>query len=197
MSIIESELTLFEMEEKQIFPDAASFREPRLGSTPEAFNAVDMDSPPLDRENIVAVIDPVVFAVAKVDEAVVASPAIGVDDAAAVHLPSDNGLQRAFFGVGNNFGVHFPIALEDAKDDSLRPCATSTLPLDALRPEVRLIHFNDTTEPSFLFTSLCDSSAKRHEVPIDRVAVESRDAGHFRRLKVEGKKPNDVPELTL
>lgn len=197
MPIIESKLALFEVEKKQVFSDAASFGESRLGSTPKTLNAVDVDASPLDRKDVVAVVDPIVFAVADVNEPVIASPTIGVNDASAVHLASDNGLQCAFFCVRDNLGVHFPIALEDAEDNGLRSSSAPSFALDAFRSEVRLVHFNGTTESGFLLTVPRDSSAKRHEVPIDRVAVASRDMRHFRRLKVEGKESDEMPELTL
>lgn len=185
------------MQEEQILPDTTPLREPRLRSAPKAFNAIDVDTLPLDRKNILAMIDPMVFAVAEIDEAVVASPSIGVDNTAEVHSPSKNGLQRAFFGIRNNLGVHAPIALEDAEDDRFASRATSPFAFDALRPEVRFIHFNDATEPCFSCAVCRDSFADDHEVSVDCVAIESGEVRHFRCLKVEGKEPDDIPELVL
>lgn len=197
MPIIESKFTLFEMQEEQILSDAPPLCKPRLGGSPEALDAVDVDAPSLDCENIVAMIDPMVFAVAKVNEAVVASPSIGVNDAAEVHPPSDNALQCSFFGIRDNFGVHAPVALEDAKDDGFTSRAASPFTLDALWPKVRFIHFNDTTEPRFVRALYRNPFADCHEVPVDCVAIESGEVGHFRCLKVEGKEPDNMPELAL
>ena len=59
-----------------------------LGQAPEALDAVDVDGAPL----IPGMIDPEV-AIAEVDQAVVAGPAIGVDDGARVHPAPNDALE--------------------------------------------------------------------------------------------------------
>ena len=56
--------------------------QPDFGQAPEAFDAVDMNGS--FRNLVVGMIDADV-AIAEIDEAVVAAPAIGVDDGARVH----------------------------------------------------------------------------------------------------------------
>ena len=56
---------------------ALELGQPDLGQAPEAFDAVDMDGSPA--ELVAGMIDTDV-AIAEIDQAVVAAPAIGVDD---------------------------------------------------------------------------------------------------------------------
>ena len=74
-----------------------------LGVAPERLNAVDMPGS-LD-ELIVAVVDPKVLFQADVNQAIVARPTVGMNDAVGVNFASNNGLQRGFGGIGDDFGI--------------------------------------------------------------------------------------------
>ena len=62
--------------------------QPGLGKTPEAFNAVDVGL--VSNEFVPAVVDPEVLAITDINQAVVAAPAIGVDDAFQTDLAPNN-----------------------------------------------------------------------------------------------------------
>lgn len=66
-----------------------------------------------------------------VDKSVVASPAIGVDDAVEADLSPDNLLQRGLRTIGDYFSVYAAIAFEDAKDGGFSVSASSPFALDA------------------------------------------------------------------
>ena len=72
-----------------MFRQALELGQPDFGQAPEAFDAVDMNGS--FRKLVAGMIDADV-AIAEIDEAVVAAPAIGVDDGARVHPAADNPL---------------------------------------------------------------------------------------------------------
>src|SRR5262245_9622176 len=105
--------------EKEIFgANAAPLRQPRLGRAPEALNAIDVDASTPDK-HAVAMFDPEVFAVAEVDQAVIADPAIRVNDARQGNTPANNRSPCGLFRIGHDLGVDAPLALENAEDDGL------------------------------------------------------------------------------
>ena len=67
-----------------MFRQALELGQPDFGQAPEAFDAVDMNG---SFRNLVAGMIDADVAIAEIDEAVVAAPAIGVDDGARVHRP--------------------------------------------------------------------------------------------------------------
>ena len=79
-----------------MFWQALALGQPDLGQAPEAFDAVDMDGSL--RELVAGMIDADV-AIAEVDQAMVAAPAIGVDDGAWVDPAADNPLQGGLRAV--------------------------------------------------------------------------------------------------
>ena len=196
MAAVEPELAFLEVEVEQVFTNTAAFGQPGFGRAPEALNAVDVDAT-ASGEDVVSVVDPMVFPVAEVHQSIIASPGVGVYDASDIDLPTENGLQGAFFGIRDDLRVHLTIALEDAEDDGLAARAAAAFALDALGAEVRFIHLHDTTESRLSFAVGSNLPSEKHEVSVDRVAVEPRDPGHLGGLKIKSEEADDLPKLTL
>ena len=79
--MIVSPFGLLEMEVEGVFRQALELGQPDFGQAPEAFDAVDMNG---SFRKLVAGMFDADVAIAEIDEAVVAAPAIGVDDGARV-----------------------------------------------------------------------------------------------------------------
>ena len=107
---------LLEMEVEGVSRQALALGQPDLGQAPEAFDAVDMDGSP--GELVAGMIDTDV-AIAELDQAVVAAPAIGVDDGARVDPAADNPLEGGLGAVRDDLGVDAALALKDAENDRL------------------------------------------------------------------------------
>lgn len=137
MAVIEVELGLLEMQRELVAPHAMKLRQSMLGITPERLDAVDVPAA-LD-EFVVAMIDPKVLVQTQVNQSIVASPAIGVNDAIGVNFAADDGLQRGLGGIGNDLGVDTVAAFEQAKDDGFATRTTPTLAPDALGAKVGFI----------------------------------------------------------
>ena len=92
-------------------------------------------------ELVVAVIDRKVLVQTQINQPIVASPAVGMDDAVGVYFPSNNGLQRGFGCIGDDLGVNAVAAFEQTKDDGFAACTASTFTPNTLGAKVGLIGF--------------------------------------------------------
>lgn len=170
-------------------------RQPGLCKSPKAFNAVDMRM--TSHELILAMIDPEMFSVTDINQAIISAPAIRVDDAVEGDASSNNALQRRFAAVSNNLGVNTAIALEDAKDGSFAKRATSAFALDAPGTEIGFVHFDLARKRRLTFTIVRNAFANASQVTVDGVAVKACDCSDLSSIQVERKQPNDMPELVL
>ena len=84
--------------------------------------------------------------VAEIDQAVVAAPAIGVDDGTGVHPSADDALQGRPRAVRHDLGVDLALALQDAEDDRLAVGAAPAPARDPARPEDAFIDLDDTEQ---------------------------------------------------
>jgi len=139
--MIESELTFFEMQIEQMRPDPSPFGQPGFGRPPKALDAVDVN-PPAQGKDALPMVDPVVLAIAHVDQPVVAPPAVGVNDAPAVDFAPDNGLQRTFGRIRDDLGVDLAVALEQPEDDRFAASPTAPFAFDSARAKVGLVHLH-------------------------------------------------------
>lgn len=140
MPTIEAPLALFQVQMEGHDGHAVELLEPPLGIAPEALDAVDVTL--VVSELVVAVADSEVLRVADIDEAVVTSPAVAMDDGVSRHPAAGNSLQSGLLAVRHDLGVDASLALEESEDDSLTPRASAAPAAHAARSEVGLIHFD-------------------------------------------------------
>ena len=88
--MVETEFGLLEMQLELVASHAMKLRQPMFGIAPERLDAVDM--PRAFDEFVVAVIDPKVLLQTQINQPIVASLAVGVDEAIGVHFAADYGL---------------------------------------------------------------------------------------------------------
>ena len=106
------------------FTQPSKFGKPGLGIAPEAFDSIDMTFT-MDKF-ILPVVDSKMFFIAKVNEAIVPSPAIRMNNAFEIYTTSNSRLQRGSPAIGNNFGEDFPVALKDTKNNCFAESPTAT-----------------------------------------------------------------------
>ena len=85
------------MEGEEFF-DAVKLGEAALGKTPKGFDAVDVDAA---GSKSFGLVDTDMLVVAHIDEAIVAAPVIGKDDAGRIDLAAQDGVER----VGEQLGT--------------------------------------------------------------------------------------------
>ena len=192
--MVEPKLALLEVQKEVLAPDAATFRESRLGRAPEAFNAIDVHAAARDK-HAVAVLDAEVFAVPDVDQAGVADPAVRVNDTGQIDASAHNPQQSGPFRIRHDLRVDAPVALEDAKDDGLAARPTPALTADAAPPEVRFIDLDHAAHRRMRFALARHTDAKRLEEAVDRAAADVGQCGNFRGLEIERKQADDRPKF--
>ncbi len=140
-------------------------------------------------------IDPKVLINTNVNQAVIASPSIGVNDAVGVHFPSDDGLQRRFGSVWNNFCVNTDPSFEKTKNDSLSTSPSASFASDSFGSKVGLIGFNFTAKwrlsrtkfkhsmPNFLKNFI--GASHRHTTQLSGVSCS----------QIKGKMANNLSEF--
>ena len=135
--MIKPKLTLLQMQRKGMFGHTIELSQATLSKAPKGFNTVDMTITP--NEFIVAMIDPKVLVKANVDQTIIATPAIGVDDAQRISFASDNRLQRTLRSIWNNLCVNLITTFKQTKDNGFTTSATATFTAHAPWAKVRLI----------------------------------------------------------
>lgn len=91
--------------------------EATLGVTPETLDAVDVAL--AGGELVGTMIDSIMFRIADIHQAIIAAPAIGMNDCFRSDATTNNGLQRGLFAVRHDLGVNLAVALQEAEDDGL------------------------------------------------------------------------------
>jgi len=194
--MVEAKFTFFEMEVEVLAPNAATFGQARLGRAPKAFDAIDVDAAAAD-EDALAMFDAKVFAVAEVDQAVVAEPAVGVDNALEGNAAANNAPQCGLFRIGDDLRVDAAAALKDPEHDGLAASAAAPFPADPPPTEVRLIDLDDAPHGGMGFTFARHPNAKRVEEAIDGAATDVGELRHFRGLQIKGEEAHDLAKFRL
>ena len=139
--MIEPKFTLFEMQKEVLGTNAAAFGESRFRRAPRALDPVDVNAAAAD-EDTVAMFDAEMFPIPEVDQAVVANPAVGMNDAGQGDAPPNNGPQCCLFRVRDDLGIDAALALEDAKHDRLPARPAAAFAADAAPAKVGFIDFD-------------------------------------------------------
>ena len=193
--MVEPKLALFKMQEKGMRMGSAVFDKAGFGISPEPFDPIDMGL--VFNELILSMIDSQVLSIADIYKAVIASPAIGVDDAVQFDLPPNSLLQRGLRAIGDYLGVHAAIAFEDAEDDCFPVSASSPFAFYAPGSKERFIYFNLPAEGRTRVAKGSQAYPDSMNVTVDCVAAQAGQIGELRGVEVNRKQAHQLPEFTL
>ena len=93
---------------------------------------------------------PVVFIIAYVDQAIIASPAIAMNDTFNSYLSPNNVLEGLFSSIRYDFGIYFSLAFKNTEYNGFTRCPAPSLAWDSARTRVGFIHFYGSCKGSFL-----------------------------------------------
>ena len=184
MTVIEPEFSFFEVQVERMPWHAVELDQSALGIAPKALNAVDMDQPA--SKLVVAVIDTQVFVKPDVDQAVIAAPAIGMNDAGDVSASPDDGLQRAFGGVWHDLGVDLVGSFEQTKDDRLVARTPTPEAAHPARAKVRLIGFKIAAQWRFGLAMLSQATTHAQVQGVDRAHGNATELGAVCGRQIHG-----------
>ncbi len=152
--MVESEFTFLQVKVKGLRTHPSKVCEPGFGEPPEAFNSIDMGG--TRNKLVLPMIHPKVFPIPDVDEAILASPTVGIDDALQGHLSSNDALKSVFRAIRNDLGVDLSVSLEQAEDDGFSERSAASFPFDPSGSEEGFVHFDLPGQGRLLFTVLGD-----------------------------------------
>ena len=138
--MVEPKLTFFQMQVEGTGRQAAKANQASFCVSPETFNAVDVVA--ALGKFVLAMIDTKVFSVAHINQAVIATPAVRINDAFEFYFTAYNCLQRGLGAIWNDLGIDVTVPLKDAEDDRFTKGTTTSFTLDAPCAEERFVHFN-------------------------------------------------------
>ncbi len=150
--MVESEFAFLQVEIEGRRAHASEARQSRLGEPPEPLNSVDMGG--AGYELVLSMVHPKVFPIPDVDEAIIAPPTVGIDDALQGHLSANDALEGVLGTVGNDLGIDLPISLEKAKHDGLSERSPASFPFDPSGTEEGLVDFDLPGQGGLFFTEL-------------------------------------------
>ena len=93
------------------------------------------------REFTLTMMDPKMFIGSHVDQAILPSPSVGVNEALRIGPAPDDRLENCLARIGNNFRVDPIAALQKSEDDRFATGASAPPPPDSVRSEVGLVRF--------------------------------------------------------
>ena len=175
--------------------DAFEIGQSSLGVAPEGLDAVDVGLQ--IGELVVVVPHAEVLGVADVDQAVVASPAVAVNDAGQVDLAANGLQQRVFLGVGNDLGVNMAVAFEDAEDDRLAAGPAASLAANALGTEVRFVDFHFSMKGRLLLAPLGDATPDFEINVVDPPHRKSRQLSRVGRRQIQRERAQQATKSRL
>lgn len=139
-------------------------RQPGLREGPEAFYPIDMTAP--IGELVLSMMDPEMFLVSQIHQAVVAPPPVRMDDAFEVHASPDDGLERGTAAIGHDLREDLPLAFEQTKDDGFLPSAAPSHAFYPSWPKVALIKLNLAAKRRFLPAKPTDAFSDSFDIGV-------------------------------
>ena len=137
--MIEAKFRFLEVERKGLFAYAMKLCHAVFCKAPKAFDAVDVVRS--DGKFVVAVKDAKMTFVAEVDQAIVATPSIGVNRRIQFGMPANHRLQSGSGDIRHDLSVDFVIAFEQAEHDGFAARSAPAAAAHAARAKVRFIGF--------------------------------------------------------
>ena len=159
------------MQEKGCLVDTSELGKASFRVAPKAFYAIDMAA--LIGKLIVSVVDPEMLLVPDINQAVIATPSIGMDDAFDADSTSDNRLKRGAATIRHDLGINLALALENAKDNGFTARATTSESFGTARSEVAFVNFDFSENWSLSLAKLDDSLTQAHERPVHGISVQT------------------------
>ena len=136
------------------------------------------------RELVVGVAHPEVLIKAEIDQAIVASPAVGVEYGFRPDSAADDRLESGFGGIRHDLGIDLIASFQKPEDDRLAAGSAASLATHTTRAKVRFVGLNLAQEGRSALTRLShpgahfqkDAFVERIEMPVTAavcVAVRS------------------------
>lgn len=140
---------------------------------------------------------PEVLLVLDINQAIIATPSIGMDDTFDADSTSDNRLKRGSAAIRHDLSIDLALALEYAEGNGFTTCATTAEPFDSSRPKVTFINFDFYENWGLSLAELGDSLTQGHEIPVHGISVQTTQKGDLGGIQIKGKEFQELSEFGL
>lgn len=193
--MIKAIFSFFQVQIERMFGYAIKLGQPTFCIAPERLDTVDMLF--TIREFVLAMIHPEVLVKSNINQAVVASPAVGVDHGSWFYMTSDNALQRGLGAIRHDLGINFTLPFQQPKHDRLSISASPTFSPNSTSTKIRLINFNCVFKRCSHLASFGHTLANFKINAIHRSNRNANQCSSTGSRKVEGKAPHKLPKFSL
>jgi hypothetical protein len=132
--MIKPKLTFFQVQMKRGFTHATKPTKSCLGIAPKTLNTIDVRL--FLNKLIASMVDAKMLLVSQINQIIIPSPSIGMNDTFQLYTPPDDGLKRLSstteggpLAMGNDFSIKFPLRLKMPKTIVLPNAPLPRLPL--------------------------------------------------------------------
>ena len=148
--MIKPKLAFLQMEIKSMFLHSPETNQASFCIGPETFYSVNMTM--LIGKFILSVLHSIVLLITKVYEAIIATPAIRVNDAFGVYTASDNALQSGPGTVWNYFCIYTALPFKKTKYNRFSPGPSPSKPTNTASAKIAFINLNLARNRRFSLT---------------------------------------------
>ena len=178
-----------------MFCNAIELGQPPLGVAPEALDAVDMRS--VVGEFIFPMLDAQMLFVTDIDQAIVASPSVGVHHRVLADAAANDFLQGLLATIRDDLGVDLSVSFEDAKDNGLACSTSATFAPNAFGAEIGFVDFDFPPEGVLSFTMLGDAATQFQVNAVNRAKADAGQLGGIGCREVHRKGVDDTSKNLL
>lgn len=139
ISMVEAKFGLLQVRGERLPGGSVELGQSAFGKTPEGFDSVDVIWTP--GKFILTMVDPKMLVESQVDQAIIPSPSVGVNETLRVGLAPDDRLENAIARMGNDFRVDPITVFQRSEDDRFATVASAPFATDPVRSQVGLIGF--------------------------------------------------------
>jgi len=103
-------------------------------------------------EFILSMMDPKMLVESQVDQAVIPSPSVGVDEALGIGLAPDHRLENCLARIGDDFRIHPIAALQKSENDRFSTGTPAPFSPDPMRTKIGFVGFQGPGQGRLPFT---------------------------------------------
>ena len=184
------------MQIERAFMNAAELRQSGFRNRPEVLNAVNMVR--TMREFILSMLNPVMFLIANINQAIVGLKPVGIHHRLFADLVPDDRQKLCGRTIPDHLGVDVATTLDQAEHDVLPSCAATADTANTASTKVAFIDLNLTgIKRTFGLAELGDSVTNSSEHPVYRRTTHPGQRSYFRRLDIKRKISDNLSKFLL
>ena len=137
------------MQIKSSLGNTMKLYQPTFSKGPKRFDTINMTFSV--NKLICPVVNTIVLFIAQIHKTIIAAPAIRMNDTVRIYTTPDNGLQRSFSAIGDDFGVDSAAPFKDTENRCFPKGSSSSFTFYSFAAKIRFIDFDLPFDGRLLF----------------------------------------------